>query len=221
MVSEYFIVGTHSAFSDSMDMGRPDAAGERRLRLANSSPDVKALFNAPAYIYDFEEQDDSPASYVPGQSLEYWAPLAPIVRAFSDIWCPLTYFNQGSGIPHRTKHADDASKRGSDSLLEAKLKEHISKPRSFQNRAQSLDLTMSLSRIAESTSRLMPPESPTTSTGDAGDNSSPNSATAPSFPSVYAPPKSALIGTSAQRSARVLDAATVEEVSRVISNLGL
>ena len=24
---------------------------ERRLRLANSSPDMKALFNAPAYIY--------------------------------------------------------------------------------------------------------------------------------------------------------------------------
>jgi hypothetical protein len=65
---------------DSVDMGRPDAAGERRLRLANSSPDVKALFNAPAYIYDFEEQEDSQASYVPGQSLEYWTPLPPIVR---------------------------------------------------------------------------------------------------------------------------------------------
>lgn len=131
--------------------------------------------------------------------------------------------HQGTGIPHRTRHADDALKRGSDSLLEAKLKEQISKPRSLQNRAQSLDLTFSLSRITES-SRHPGPESPTTSTGDTGGNSSPTSATAPSFPSVYGPPmsaRSAVIGTSAQRSGRVLDDEAVEEVSRVISNLGL
>ena len=108
--------------------------------------------------------------------------------------------------------------------MEAKLKEQISKPRSLQNRAQSLDLTFSLSRITESSSRLPAPESPTTSTGDTGGNSSPTSATAPSFPSVYGPPmsaRSAVVGTSAQRSGRVLDDADVEEVSRVISNLGL
>ncbi|EDR15449.1 uncharacterized protein LACBIDRAFT_141174, partial [Laccaria bicolor S238N-H82] len=34
--------------SESMDMGRSDLIGDRRLRLANSSPDVKALFNSPA-----------------------------------------------------------------------------------------------------------------------------------------------------------------------------
>ncbi|KAJ7932640.1 cytoplasmic protein [Mycena leptocephala] len=175
---------------ESDDLGRPDIAGDRRLRLANSSPDVKALFNSPAYIYNLEEHGDPQASYLSGSSLDYWTPLPPI----------------GSGIPHRTRHSEDAIKRGSDSLLEAKLKE------------QSLDLTYSLSRITESSSRLPPPESPTTSTGETGGNSSPTSATAPSFPSVYGSSisRSAVIGTAIQRPD--LD---VEEVSRVISNLGL
>ncbi|KAG5648158.1 hypothetical protein DXG03_006112 [Asterophora parasitica] len=200
---------------ESVDMGRPDVGDrDRRLRMANSSPDVKALFNAPSYIYNLEEHDDVESTYMPppGPGVEYWTPLQPI----------------GSGIPHRTRHSEDAIKRGSDSLLEAKLKDQISKqPRSLQNRAQSLDLTFSLSRITESGSRL-PPESPTTSTGDTGGNSSPTSATAPSFPSVYASPISgrpAPVGTApqaqAQRSERVLDEEAIDEVSRVISNLGL
>ena len=136
------------------------------------------------------------------------------------IFLSAEFGNQGTGIPHRTRHSEDAIKRGSDSLLEAKLKEQISKPRSLQNRAQSLDLTFSLSRITEA-SRL-PPDSPTTSTGDTGGNSSPTSATAPSFPSVYGPPvpsRSALTGTTAQGHA--LDDEAIDEVSRVISNLGL
>ncbi|KAJ7139889.1 hypothetical protein C8R44DRAFT_606260 [Mycena epipterygia] len=197
------LLSTARTHHESDDLGRPDIAGDRRLRLANSSPDVKALFNSPAYIYNLEEHGDLPqASYLSGGSLDYWTPLPPI----------------GSGIPHRTRHTEDALKRGSDSLLEAKLKEQISKPRSLQNRAQSLDLTYSLSRITESSSRLPPPESPTTSTGETGGNSSPTSATAPSFPSVYGSSisRSAVIGTAIQRTD--LD---VEEVSRVISNLGL
>jgi hypothetical protein len=61
-------------------MGRPDVAGDRRLRLASSSPDVKALFNSQPYIYDYEEHDDSQQpNYVPGPSLEYWTQLPPIV----------------------------------------------------------------------------------------------------------------------------------------------
>ncbi|KAJ7107666.1 cytoplasmic protein [Mycena crocata] len=196
------LLSTARTHHESDDLGRPDIVGDRRLRLANSSPDVKALFNSPAYIYNLEEHGDPQASYLSGSSLDYWTPLPPI----------------GSGIPHRTRHTEDALKRGSDSLLEAKLKEQISKPRSLQNRAQSLDLTYSLSRITESSSRLPPPESPTTSTGETGGNSSPTSATAPSFPSVYGSSisRSAVIGTAIQRPD--LDA---EEVSRVISNLGL
>jgi hypothetical protein len=179
---------------------------------------VKALFNSPAYIYNLEEHGDPQASYLSGSSLDYWTPLPPIVSPLP-FYCPsYADMTQGSGIPHRTRHSEDAIKRGSDSLLEAKLKEQVSKPRSLQNRAQSLDLTYSLSRITESSSRLPPPESPTTSTGETGGNSSPTSATAPSFPSVYGSSisRSAVIGTAIQRPD--LD---VEEVSRVISNLGL
>ncbi|KAJ7900099.1 cytoplasmic protein [Mycena olivaceomarginata] len=192
-----------SSSPESDDLGRPDIAGDRRLRMANSSPDVKALFNSPAYIYNLEDHGDPHAgAYLGGNSLDYWTPLPPI----------------GSGLAHRTRHTEDSVKRGSDSLLEAKLKEQISKPRSLQNRAQSLDLTYSLSRITESSSRLPPPESPTTSTGETGGNSSPVSVTAPSFPSVYGTSisRSAVIGAANQRPE--LDA---EEVSRVIANLGL
>jgi hypothetical protein len=131
-------------------------------------------------------------------------------------------------MPHRSRHSQDAIKRGSDSLLEAKLKEQITKlPRSMNNRAQSLDLTYSLSRITEAGSGFQPPDSPTTSTGGTGGNSSPNSATAPSFPSVYGPPlsarSSAVFGSTTTQSTRgsTLDDEAVDEVSRVISNLGL
>ncbi len=67
---------------ESVDLGRSDPVlGDRRLRLANSSPDVKALFNSPAYIYNFEEHEDTQGAYGPGPTLEYWSPLPPIVRA--------------------------------------------------------------------------------------------------------------------------------------------
>ncbi|KAF9243803.1 cytoplasmic protein [Melanogaster broomeanus] len=191
-------------------VSRADTLGDPRrseVETREFSPDVKALFNAPAYIYDLEEQEDSQSAYgPPGTGLDYWTPLPPI----------------GSGMASRTRNTEDALKRGSDSLLASKIKEQISKPRSLQNRAQSLDLTYSLSRITEGSSRLPPPESPTTSTGGGtGGNSSPTSATAPSFPSVYGPRSSAVIGSSAQRSARVMDEEAVDEVSRVMSNLGL
>ncbi|KAH7883897.1 cytoplasmic protein [Phlebopus sp. FC_14] len=194
---------------ESVELARSEILGDRRLRLANSSPDVKALFNAPAYIYDLEEQEDSQSAYgPPGTGHDYWTPLPPI----------------GTGIAGRTRNTEDALKRGSDSLLESKIKDQLSKPRSLQNRAQSLDLTYSLSRIAEASSRLPPPESPTTSTGGGtGGNSSPTSATAPSFPSVYGhgSRSGAVIGSSAQRNARMVDEERADEVSRVMSNLGL
>ncbi|KAG1828705.1 cytoplasmic protein [Suillus variegatus] len=191
---------------ESVELTRSEILGDRRLRMANSSPDVKALFNAPAYIYDLEEHEDSQSAYgPPGTGLDYWTPLPPI----------------GTGIGTR-RNTEDALKRGSDSLLESKIKEQISKPRSLQNRAQSLDLTYSLSRITEASNRLPQPESPTTSTGGGtGGDSSPTSATAPSFPSVYGPRSSAVIGSSSQRAAMRSDADVVDEVSRVMSNLGL
>lgn len=216
--------------TESVELSRSEILGDRRLRLANSSPDVKALFNAPAYIYDLEEREDSQSAYGPPGTagLDYWTPLPPIV---SDIFVPFPvalsdalYLTtiahpQGTGITARSRNTEDALKRGSDSLLESKIKEQISKPRSLQNRAQSLDLTYSLSRLTEPSAHLPPPESPTTSTGGTGGNSSPTSAIAPSFPSVYGP--RSVIGSSAQRNARVRDEDVADEVSRVMSNLGL
>ncbi|KAI0757224.1 cytoplasmic protein [Daedaleopsis nitida] len=210
---------------NSADLGRPsESMIDRRLRLASSSPDVKALFNnSPSYIYHLEEEDDYDSqNYVPGSSNEYWPPMPPI----------------GSNVPHRTHHtAEDALKRGSDSLLEAKLKDQLTKPRSLTNRAQSLDLTFSLTRISEAPrgSGLSRPDSPDTSvtgTGTGG-TSSPSSASAPLFPSVYGPPggsRGAVAGVSGSglgqhpmgRSSLGLDEdPVVDDVSRVISNLGL
>jgi len=128
---------------------------------------------------------------------------------------------QGTAV-HRTRHSEDAMKRGSDSLLEAKLKDQLSERRSLNNRAQSLDLTYSLSRITENSSQLhQQPESPTTSTGEhTGGNSSPNSVTAPSFPSVYGPPGRAM-GATASRSTLAHQDDGVDDVTRVISGLGL
>jgi len=64
-----------------MDMGRPDLMAERRLRLANSSPDVKALFNAPAYLYNLEPQEPNVDTFSIASDLDYWTPtqLVPIV----------------------------------------------------------------------------------------------------------------------------------------------
>ncbi|TCD70046.1 hypothetical protein EIP91_005027 [Steccherinum ochraceum] len=198
---------------NSADLGRPsESMIDRRLRLASSSPDVKALFNnngSPSYIYHVEEEDDfldPQPNYVPGPASDYW-PMAPI----------------GSGVPARTRHADDSMKRGSDSLLESKIKDSLAKPRSLTNRAQSLDLTYSLSRITEGASRsgLSRPDSPENSIGDTG-GSSPTSVTTPSFPSVYSPlsSRSSVIGAKA-RGGVIMDDEGVDEVSRVISNLGL
>ncbi|KIP11478.1 hypothetical protein PHLGIDRAFT_27945 [Phlebiopsis gigantea 11061_1 CR5-6] len=184
---------------------------DRRLRLASSSPDVKALFNgSPSYIYHVEEEDDyDQPNYVPGPATDYWSSLNTM----------------GSGLQNRARQAEDAVKRGSDSLLEAKLRDQFSKPRSLTNRAQSLDLTMSLTRINEASSRLSRPESPETSLLETG-GSSPTSVTAPSFPSVYASPATSRsaapsVHGTIGRSGPVLDDEAVEEVSRVISNLGL
>ncbi|KAM5538238.1 hypothetical protein V8D89_008125 [Ganoderma adspersum] len=209
---------------NSADLGRPsESMIDRRLRLASSSPDVKALFNnSPSYIYHLEEEDDyEQSNYMPGSSAnDYWPTMPPI----------------GSNVPHRTHHtAEDALKRGSDSLLEAKLKDQLSKPRSLTNRAQSLDLTFSLSRISEAPrgSGLSRPESPDTSVTGTGTNgtSSPTSATVPLFPSVYGPPvgsrgvvggpSSSGLGHARARSSLGIDEDPVDDVSRVISNLGL
>ncbi|KAI0271529.1 hypothetical protein BC834DRAFT_447963 [Gloeopeniophorella convolvens] len=216
-----------STMPRTRDFSRPEPMMDRRLRLANSSPDVKALFNnSPSYIYHLEEAQeslDSQPSYAPAPANDYWgAPQPPIGR--HGRFLSLSHANDDptlSSIPGRVRSDD---KRGSDPLLEAKLKDQVTKPRSLTNRAQSLDLTLSLSRIAEGSSRYPPPDSPTNSVGDTGPSSSPTSTTAPSFPNVYAsgrPPIGPGTPQSMRRGGRLLDDEAVDEVSRVISNLGL
>lgn len=63
---------------------RSDIIGDRRLRLANSSPDVKALFNSPAYIYNLPptEVEEPESNYLSGPvagEVDHWTPLPPIV----------------------------------------------------------------------------------------------------------------------------------------------
>ena len=79
-ISHPFPIDTFVISPESMDMGRSDAVDrDRRLRLANSSPDVKALFNAPAYIYNLDEHVDPEAAFMPEPAIEYWTPMPPIV----------------------------------------------------------------------------------------------------------------------------------------------
>jgi hypothetical protein len=76
-------VPTLNSVVDSADFGRSHVNGsvERRLRLANSSPNVKALFdNSPAtYSYSIDDDDDS--TYMTPQS-DYWHPLPPPIVCF-------------------------------------------------------------------------------------------------------------------------------------------
>jgi len=67
---------------DSADFGRSHVNGsvERRLRLANSSPNVKALFDNSPVTYSYSVEDDDDSTYMTPQS-DYWHPLPPpIVR---------------------------------------------------------------------------------------------------------------------------------------------
>ena len=221
--SFYFI---HCVVVGSADFSRPEPMMDRRLRLASSSPDVKALFNnSPSYIYHLEEAQeslDSQPSYAPAPVSDYWAPQPPIGR--HGRFLSMSHANDDptlANIPGRMRSDNGL---GTDPLTEPKFKDQAGKPRSLTNRAQSLDLTLSLSRIAEGSSRYPPPESPTNSIGDTGPSSSPTSATAPSFPNVYAsgrPPIGPGTPQSMRRGSHLLDDNAVDEVSRVISNLGL
>lgn len=129
----------------------------RPVRMANSTPDVKALYNPGYVLAEGEGKDDriarySSTSYRP-QS-DHW----PQPVAVSSSRCPETSWTDGRSILQgrpgliNAPRDEDALKRGSDSLLEAKLKEYA-KPRqqAMQLRAKSLDLTQ-LARINEGVS---------------------------------------------------------------------
>ncbi|VDB84505.1 unnamed protein product [Peniophora sp. CBMAI 1063] len=214
------VLSTMPRTRGSADFSRPDPMVDRRLRMANSSPDVKALFNnSPKYIYHLEEAQESlesQHSYLPPN--DYWNPQ-PSIAARHGRFLSMSHADEGAPGAMLAAQRLDEDKRVSDSHLESRIGQ-LSKPRSLSNRAQSLDLTYSLSRITEGSSRYpLPPDSPTNSIGER--SSSPASATAPSFPSVYGPTGAGRTPIGAHRGVRSLDDESVEEVSRVMSNLGL
>jgi hypothetical protein len=200
--------------------------------MASSSPDVKALFNgAPSYIhpklsqpFEHTEEDGSDYHFNGDEPVEdNWTPLPPIVRSLRITIClSLTAQPQGSGYSHRSRHSEDAIKRGSDGLLDAKLRDQLTHARSMSDRARSLDLTASLSRITEATSGGFPEsESPADDDFPHGADSP---AMMPSFPSVYGPPASGRSSGGApgtpqsRRSVRTLDE---EAVTSALQNLGV
>jgi len=72
-------------------MGRSEIMVDRRLRLASSSPDVKALFNSPSYVYNLDNQEDPETNFIGGpplQGMDYWTPLAPIVGSTHRVLLP-------------------------------------------------------------------------------------------------------------------------------------
>jgi hypothetical protein len=191
--------------------------------MASSSPDVKALFNnSPSYIYHLDEGRESlesQHSYLP--PTDYWNPQPPITGRHGRF---LSMSHADESLPPAGLAAYQGLKeddnRASDPLLESRLLS--AKPRSLTNRAQSLDLTYSLGRITEGASRYPPPppDSPTNSIGER--SSSPASASAPSFPSVYNPSGASRRPIGGHRTSRTLDDdSAAAEVSRVMSNLGL
>jgi len=136
----------------------------RPVRLANSTPDVKALFKNAGYVLaEAEETEDRTARYS-GVSYrppsDYW----PQPVAVSGPYCSETSWTDGRSILQgrpgliNAPRDEETLKRGSDSLLEAKLKEYA-KPRlqAMQLRAKSLDMTQ-LARINEGVVDAVEPE---------------------------------------------------------------
>ncbi|KAF8343016.1 uncharacterized protein EI90DRAFT_3031069 [Cantharellus anzutake] len=162
----------------------PDGLADRRIRAAASTPDVKTLFlsqsSAPVYgVLEQEEleEDNYRSSYTTSSSgpNDYWS---------------TTPTAMGIGLPRGIHRVVDDPKRGSDSMLDAKLKQ----PRTLTNRAQSLDLT-SLSTSRKRPGSIIPsaaaisetPDRPDTPSDSGTNPSPPASAMIPSFPTVYAP----------------------------------
>ncbi|KAF8761597.1 K homology RNA-binding domain [Rhizoctonia solani] len=113
---------TVSASSDLVEFPRTGDGYERRIRLASSTPDVKALFNNPSYVYNLPEHDEADDI---GFGRNFTVSGPPLT---ADMWSPPMNYRPGFSLTH-SRAMEDSVKRGSDSLLESKLKERISKPR--------------------------------------------------------------------------------------------
>lgn len=150
-------------------LANPNAEGylERRLRLANSTPDVKTLLQNAAYDYIKAERDE----------YELNARFSGISLQNSSNYIPPPSVAMGrTGLINAPRQDDEALKRGSDSLLESKLRD-IAKQRQQASRAHSLDLSLVLARIVEGSSDVAAIEEGQEETSDL-ENESPSSAIA-------------------------------------------
>ncbi|KAG8814678.1 hypothetical protein FRC18_001880 [Serendipita sp. 400] len=118
---------------------------ERRIRLANSTPDVKTLLErSVSYVYanqDIKDGDDG------GLSARY----SNMSLQGGDYVPPPPVTKGRTGLINAPREDDELLKRGSDSLLEAKLRE-IARQKQQAIRTQSLDLSLVLARIVEGSS---------------------------------------------------------------------
>ncbi|QRW19428.1 meiotically up-regulated protein [Rhizoctonia solani] len=185
---------TVSASSDLVEFPRTGDGYERRIRLASSTPDVKALFNNPSYVYNLPEHDEADDI---GFGRNFTVSGPPLT---ADMWSPPMNYRPGFSLTH-SRAMEDSVKRGSDSLLESKLKERISKPRSLQNSGGDSDSGIShaqgpksgphFAHFGRAPGILDPYDQRTIRSASPTDYSttpsSPTSATIPSFPSVNGP----------------------------------
>ena len=154
---------------------------ERRIRLANSTPDVKTLLrNSLQYAYSVAEatETDDVTSRFNGVSLQSqgeYNPPPPVfpVSVFSSLPCPLMSLQARTGLINAPRQDDEAIKRGSDSLLESKIREYA-RQKQGASRAHSLDLSLVLARIVEGSPDDPHATEPQDDVSD-GENESPSS----------------------------------------------
>ncbi|KZW02016.1 hypothetical protein EXIGLDRAFT_637795 [Exidia glandulosa HHB12029] len=160
--------------------------------LSDVSSERTAHNQTPAYSYTTTD--------------EYRDEENDVFETMADTLAPLP---PSRGLPVSRTRQIEALKRGSDSALEAKLKNSKSL---FSNRAISLDLAQYNLHHFKDVGSSLPPPSPTESTES---NSSPVSGTAPSFPSVYSPPANQTTFRSSSRNDGT------DEVTRAMGNTRL
>lgn len=174
---QIYVTHTHKradSFADTFSyfhskvLANPSTEGymERRIRLANSTPDVKTLLrNSLQYAYSMAEanETDDLTSRFNGVNLQSQGEYNP----------PPPVFPARTGLINAPRQDDEAIKRGSDSLLESKIREYA-KQKQTASRAHSLDLSLVLARIVEGS-----PDDPHTTESQEdvsdGENESPSS----------------------------------------------
>lgn len=81
-----------SLFVELVEFPRAGDGFDRRIRLASSTPDVKALFNNPSYVYKLPEHDETDdVGFERGYAVS-GPPLA------ADMWSPPMHYVSDLGL---------------------------------------------------------------------------------------------------------------------------